>query len=185
MGHSYSLGIVISYITKTTRSEPRHPLLLPMPGRGTYFHESHIFITEILAEFFLLVLLLGNKTQKCNHIKWHYPWLWMFWLSSRLCCKLYDKYCDWSHLHRWVFQRFSTGASCMKAIQWWIQGRGRYVRAPLGPISYIFMQFSAKLCQIICWRTPTPPGLVFPTGKSWIRHWKTTIVFHRSTSIVF
>ena len=27
-------------------------------------------------------------------------------------------------------------------------------RAPLGPISFIFMQFSAKVCQIIAWRTP-------------------------------
>ena len=29
---------------------------------------------------------------------------------------------------------------------------------PLDPISSIFIQFSAKLCQIIGWRTPTPLG---------------------------
>ena len=35
----------------------------------------------------------------------------------------------------------------------------------VGPISFIFIQFSAN-CEIIGWHTPS--------GKSWIRHWLVT-----------
>ena len=44
----------------------------------------------------------------------------------------------------------------------------RNALSPFGPISFIFMQFSATFCQIIGWRTPS--------GKSWIRHWLVTFL---------
>ena len=64
-----------------------------------------------------------------------------------------------------VTWKFTVNTVLLKG-HWRIQG-GRQGRAPLGPISYIFVQFSAKIlpsnrCQ----------GLVPPSGKSWIRYWR-------------
>ena len=77
----------------------------------------------------------------------------MFWLSSHLCSKLYDKYCHWNHFHRWVFQRFSTGASRMKCTRWWIQGRGAKHDAPRSNFLYFHAVFGKKNCKIIGTRT--------------------------------
>ena len=54
--------------------------------------------------------------------------------------------------------------------------RGGHRDAPFRPISFIFMQFSAKILSKIdfChkFRGKRPPVmLVSPPGKSWIRHW--------------
>ena len=42
-------------------------------------------------------------------------------------------------------------------------------RPPLGPISFIFMQFSAQILQINRFLSQIQ-GLASPSGKSWIRH---------------
>ena len=51
------------------------------------------------------------------------------------------------------------------------KGGARDARPPLAQNFFIFMQFSAKIGQIIGWRPPPPFGVSAPSSeKSWIRH---------------
>ena len=182
-GHSYSLGIVISYITKMTRSEPCHPLLLPMPDTGTYFHESNIFISEILEEFFLLVILWAIKPRNAiifNGII-HYSGC-SDWTATCALRSMTNVATEITVIDG-VFQWFIAGASLMKTtvVDPGEGGGGLQACSQLGQISFISMQFWAKNWQIISSTNPH----VFLSLKSWIRHWNTTTIFHRSTSITF
>ena len=62
-----------------------------------------------------------------------------------------------------------TRYAFMLALQWRIK-TGRQGRTPplLCPNYFIFTQFSAKICKIIGWRTPSQE--MAPPGNSWIRH---------------
>ena len=66
---------------------------------------------------------------------------------------------------------FLTGYSAIHkgdTKHWWIQGSSGTLTPPLGPISFIFMQFSAKLFSNNRLAAQTY-GSAPPSGKSWIR----------------
>ena len=50
-----------------------------------------------------------------------------------------------------------------------LRGGGRDASLPLGQNFFIFMHFSRKIGQIVCWRPLW--GWRTRSGKSWIRHW--------------
>ena len=147
-----------------------------MPGPGTYFHESNIFITEILGEFFLPVLLWAIKPRNAiilNGIIHYYgcsDWAATCALSSmtNIATEItfIDKYFNGSVLVQAIWKRYGGGSK---------GGGAKQVR----PRSSFF-HFDVVFGKTLPNNRLAHPSLGFAplTGKSWIRHWKPITVLH-------